>query len=40
MSLFNNTVLITGYWDVYFPNTEESKLEVTLATENVPIAKD
>lgn len=29
-----------GYWDVNFPNTEESKLEVTLAPKNVPIAKD
>jgi hypothetical protein len=32
--------LIAGYWDVNFPNTEESKLEVTLASKNVPVAKD
>jgi hypothetical protein len=32
--------LIAGYWDVNFPDSEESKLEVMLAPKNLPVAKD
>lgn len=40
LSLFNNNVLIAGYWDVNFPNSQESKVEDTLAPRNVPVAKE